>query len=291
MAKKPKTPEGAKEQDGIQHIADKINGEWKKGNSASMVQCYINTGNMLLAAKGSIDVKGINKLPHGEFEDMVRSRLDFSPSTARRLMLIANHPIISNRAHGHALPGSWRTLYELTKVDPAILEEYIKDGKINPHMERKAVPRPPSNKKRKERDDLENMDGAMDAFLKKVQKRAKDGQLTEAEYSDVAAGMMNIAKRMTEGAVVLKEQMGKPPEPKAKLPPDEDELVGLTIHMAGTCEKFEEALDKVNIARISVVGLNLMVENVLEIANKMHAFAGLLRPHQPKGDSHIKVMS
>jgi hypothetical protein len=32
-------------------------------------------------------------------------------------------------------PAAWRTLYELTKVEPAVL----KDGRVNPKMERKEV--------------------------------------------------------------------------------------------------------------------------------------------------------
>jgi hypothetical protein len=31
-------------------------------------------------------------------------------------LLIAEHSIISNRAHAHILPASWTTLYELTKA-------------------------------------------------------------------------------------------------------------------------------------------------------------------------------
>jgi hypothetical protein len=40
----------------------------------------------------------------------------FDPRTARMLMTVAKHPIISNRNHGSVLPPSWRTLYELTKL-------------------------------------------------------------------------------------------------------------------------------------------------------------------------------
>jgi hypothetical protein len=37
------------------------------------------------------------------------------------MMAVASHPVISNRNHGSDLPPSWRTLYELTKVEPAAL--------------------------------------------------------------------------------------------------------------------------------------------------------------------------
>jgi hypothetical protein len=37
--------------------------------------------------------------------------------TAQRLMKITRHSILANGAHGHLLPPSWRTLYEMTKLD------------------------------------------------------------------------------------------------------------------------------------------------------------------------------
>jgi hypothetical protein len=47
-------------------------------------------------------------------------------------MAIPGHPLISNRTHECDLPASWRTLYELTKVEPKVLQAAIKDGPINP---------------------------------------------------------------------------------------------------------------------------------------------------------------
>ena len=54
-----------------------------------------------------------DQLEHGEFESMVESDPPFGPSTARRLKIIAEDARLSNRAHAHVLPPSWRTLYEL----------------------------------------------------------------------------------------------------------------------------------------------------------------------------------
>jgi hypothetical protein len=72
----------------------------------------------------------MNALPHGEFEKMVADDLQMSPRTAQRLMEIARHRIISNATHGSHLPPSWRTLYELTKVDDTVLKAAIKDGRV-----------------------------------------------------------------------------------------------------------------------------------------------------------------
>jgi hypothetical protein len=112
--------------DAIERWVGKIKTAWQKS-----VAAIIETGQVLIEAKAA--------LPHGAFEAMVRLKLPFDASTARRLMMIANHPIISDRAHVHALPSAWGTLYELTKVDDAELAARIDDGTINPKMQRKNV--------------------------------------------------------------------------------------------------------------------------------------------------------
>jgi hypothetical protein len=105
---------------------DRIAGAWGK-----QVESIIETGQCLIDAKEELD--------HGAFEAMVQSKLPFVPNTARRLKIIAEHEIISNRAHAHALPASWMTLYELTKLPPEILIAKLKDGSIHPKLERKDV--------------------------------------------------------------------------------------------------------------------------------------------------------
>jgi len=54
-------------------------------------------------------------------------------------MAIAKHPVLSKSAHGPTLPPSWRSLYELTKVEPKRLTAAFKDGEITPDMSRKAL--------------------------------------------------------------------------------------------------------------------------------------------------------
>lgn len=95
------------------------------------VESFIAVGKVLTEAR--------NNLPHGQFEDMVVTDLGMDPSTAQRLMKIAAHPVLSKPAHGQDLPPSWRTLYELTKVPEPKLLAKLKDGTINPQMERKDV--------------------------------------------------------------------------------------------------------------------------------------------------------
>lgn len=48
---------------------------------------------------------------------------------------------LSNRTHGSDLPPSWRTLYELTKLDDATFDAALESGAIRPDMKREDVNR------------------------------------------------------------------------------------------------------------------------------------------------------
>ena len=69
----------------------------------------IDAGALLIEAKAV--------LPHGDSRAMVDAELPFSARTAQRLMAIAGGPRIADRSRGSNLPPSWRTLYELTRLD------------------------------------------------------------------------------------------------------------------------------------------------------------------------------
>ncbi|MGY8683423.1 DUF3102 domain-containing protein [Bradyrhizobium sp. UFLA05-153] len=109
-----------------QAYIDDIHAAWRKA-----VDGIVEAGRILLEAK--------ERLRHGAFEVMVRTKLPFSESTARKLMAIARHPVLSDRSHGNVLPPSYGTLYALTKLPKDKLIEHIKDGTINPKLERKAA--------------------------------------------------------------------------------------------------------------------------------------------------------
>lgn len=102
----------------------RIGGAWRKA-----VGCFIEAGSLLIEAKKELD--------HGEFEAMIRDELPFSPSTARKLMSIAMHPVLGNRAHVNDLPASWGTLYELSRMKKEQLERAIEHDLVNSKMERK----------------------------------------------------------------------------------------------------------------------------------------------------------
>lgn len=96
------------------------------------VESIIDVGRLLVKAKAD--------LVHGEWLRMFDQGLvPFGARSAQRLMVIAEHPQLSNATHGSYLPPSWRTLYELTQVPDADLKNAFKDGLITPDMPRKAV--------------------------------------------------------------------------------------------------------------------------------------------------------
>jgi len=90
-----------------------------------------------IIARGQLLIEAHDELERGSYEDTVKRHMDLSE--ARRYRIVAAHPIISNRGHGHALPPSMRTLYELTMLSAAVLREKLADRSINPRLERKEV--------------------------------------------------------------------------------------------------------------------------------------------------------
>jgi hypothetical protein len=101
-----------------------INGAWRKGSEP-----IIETGKQLIAAK--------EELPRDEFESIIKLKLAFDASVARKLICIACNPIIC--AHGHKLPPCWTVIYDLSKLDHDTLLTGIKDGRVHPGMQRKDV--------------------------------------------------------------------------------------------------------------------------------------------------------
>jgi hypothetical protein len=115
------------------HFVKKITASWQRG-----IESFVNTGKELIEAKKA--------LPHGTFEKMIATELPFDRNTAERLMIIAEHPVISKGAMLPLLPARWSTLYELTKLDDDTLLAKIEDGTITPkltHKEAVALRRPP----------------------------------------------------------------------------------------------------------------------------------------------------
>ena len=79
--------------------------------------------------------EALDRLPHGTKAEFYEA-LPFSMQTARKLVQIAEHPVLSNLAHVRVLPAAWGTLAELAKLDPERLEDLIDRGVIRPDLTR-----------------------------------------------------------------------------------------------------------------------------------------------------------
>ena len=93
----------------------------------------------LEAGRTLIDAK--KALAHGQFEAMVADDLPFGKRTAQCLMAIGRDQRITNANHGAFLPPTWRTLYELTRLDDETFTRAIDTGEIHADMERGDVRR------------------------------------------------------------------------------------------------------------------------------------------------------
>ena len=102
----------------------RINAAWRQS-----VAAIIETGKLLAAAKRA--------LPPGDFGAMIKSDLLVGPRTVRMLMAVAADQRLRN--HGSGLPSSWRTLYELTRLDDDAFAAAANTGTINAEMQRKDV--------------------------------------------------------------------------------------------------------------------------------------------------------
>ena len=94
---------------------------WKEATEA-----FLQVGNLLIQSKESLE--------HGEFLEMIENDLPFSPRTSQMLMVIANDKRLTNTNYSSFLPPSWRTLYELTKLDDVSFKKSVKDGNIHSDM-------------------------------------------------------------------------------------------------------------------------------------------------------------
>src|SRR5262249_49081142 len=92
-----------------------------------------------IIARGRLLIEAHDELEHGSYEATVKSH--FNLSYARKLRIIAAHPVLSNRSHANALPPHPETLYQLSRLPTELLRAKLSDGSINPKTERKDVAR------------------------------------------------------------------------------------------------------------------------------------------------------
>jgi hypothetical protein len=117
-------------------IENRTPGQWAQVIRADLGQAVAG---FVAAGKHLAQVKASKVIPHGEWEDWCRKEIGISPPTAVMLMALPRHEVISNPYHGKDLPPSWRTLYELSRLDAPLLIAAIEAGDIHPEMERKSA--------------------------------------------------------------------------------------------------------------------------------------------------------
>ena len=89
------------------------------------VEGIVSAGKHLIAAKADVQ--------HGEWLPLLQE-VGIDQSTARRLMSIGGNPAIANRGSCHDFPAALRSLYELSRLAPEVIESGIEHGDIHPAM-------------------------------------------------------------------------------------------------------------------------------------------------------------
>lgn len=92
------------------------------------VEHIVAAGREFIEAKASVQ--------HGEFGRLIEM-LGMGDRTVQMFMAVAGHAVLANPNHGSLLPPSWRTLYELSRLEPPALEAAIEAGQVRRDMERK----------------------------------------------------------------------------------------------------------------------------------------------------------
>src|SRR5215475_4951143 len=104
--------------------------EWAKviaDDLTRAVEGIIAAGRHLKEAKAEVD--------HGEWLPLLE-RLNIRERTAQMLMKVAANEVLADPNHWFGLPTSWRTLSELARLPPDILQARITDGTITPTFTR-----------------------------------------------------------------------------------------------------------------------------------------------------------
>ena len=110
--------------------------EWAeviRSDLARSVEGIVAAGQHLAEAKATT----FATYGHGEWLDWVNRELPIGDRAVRYFMQLSRHEVISDRNHGSVLPPSWRTLAELSKLEPGQLRAAIESGRITPDLERK----------------------------------------------------------------------------------------------------------------------------------------------------------
>lgn len=108
--------------------------EWAaliRADLGQAVAGFVAAGQHLRQAKMQTGLSGY------DWERWLKEQVGISPSQATRLVAISEHPVIQDQPNWVDLPPREHTLYELSQLDPLLLEAAIKQGRIQPQLEQK----------------------------------------------------------------------------------------------------------------------------------------------------------
>jgi hypothetical protein len=108
--------------------------QWAQTIRADLGQAvagFVAAGRHLAQAKA--------QMKHGEWLPWIERELPIGRTAVDMLMAIGAHAALSNYQHAGNLPPAWTTLYELSRLDPPLLEAAITAGHVHPELERKAA--------------------------------------------------------------------------------------------------------------------------------------------------------
>jgi hypothetical protein len=88
---------------------------------------------IVAAGRELIDAKAA--LPHGGFGPLL-TQLGLTPRMAQQFMAIARHAVLSNAQRASYLPPAWTTLFELSRLEPDVIDQMIIDGTVTPSLDR-----------------------------------------------------------------------------------------------------------------------------------------------------------
>jgi len=97
----------------------------------STIGSIIKVGHTLVECKESVD--------HGQF-GLVLGEVNLKPRAAQMFMAVARHPVLINADNVTYLPsGDYRSLYELSRLEPPELDAAIAEGRVRSDMTRADV--------------------------------------------------------------------------------------------------------------------------------------------------------
>lgn len=108
-----------------------------RGLTADQIRNWIEIGNALARLKeraGHGRFKSLFPASKAEYADP--EKLPFGYDVGKRLMAVARNEALSKSDHVHFLPSDYQSLYELSRLEPPVLEAAIEAGDVTPTTSR-----------------------------------------------------------------------------------------------------------------------------------------------------------